>query len=66
MILFGILFFLISLFGLNNASSMTMFIKDTNDFKEVREERNWSLGLMMLGVLLITLSLLLDNNYMVY
>lgn len=66
MIICGLLFFMISLFGLNNASHMAILIKDINDLKEVREEKNRSLGLMMLGLLLITLSLLLDNNYMVY
>lgn len=66
MIVFGILFVAISLFGLNNAGNMAMFIRDTNDYKEIKEEKNWSLGLMLLGLLLITLPLLLDNNYMVY
>lgn len=65
MIVFGILFVAISLFGLNNASNMAMFIRDTKDYKEIKEEKNWSLGLMLLGLLLITLPLLLDNNYMV-
>ena len=66
MILLGILFFLISLVGLNDTSNMAIFIRDINDLKEVREERNWSLVLMVLSLLLIALSLLLDNNYMVY
>lgn len=66
MILFGILFFLISLVGLTNASNMKMFIRDLNDSKEVREEKNWSLGLMTLGIILITISVLLGSNYVVY